>query len=74
MLRCFKLKPSRDPRKKSKKNGEIKMEDTFTYIRNEIGHSEETNDLNAYRTAGSQIDTQLIKNLLIVLNDMLLQL
>lgn len=30
-------------------------EDCFTYIRNEIGHSEDTNDLSLYQSLGSQI-------------------
>lgn len=64
------FKESRDPRKKAR--GEL--EDTFTYIRNEIGHCEETNDLLAYIHAGNQITNQLIKNMLIVLNDVINEL
>lgn len=67
------FQPSRDPRKKDK-NGKILDEDTFTYIRNEIGHCEETNDLIAYKQAGLQITNAQIKNLLIVLNDVILEL
>jgi len=38
-------------------------EDSFTFFRNEIGHSEETNDMNLYKTLGSQISSQYIKSL-----------
>ena len=62
-----KFQPSRDQTRKWK-------EDTFTYIRNEIGHCEKTNDLVAYKKAGSKINTQLIKKLLIVLNDVIMLL
>lgn len=57
--------------KKTRKEGENFEEDCFTYIRNEIGHSEETNDLNLYKELGSQIDQHLIKNLIIVINDII---
>jgi len=61
------FQPSRDPSRGWE-------EDTFTYIRNEIGHCEETNDLTAYKQAGSQITPYLIKNILIVLNDVIMLL
>ncbi|WP_195514808.1 hypothetical protein [Paraclostridium bifermentans] len=47
-------------------------EDCFTYIRNEIGHSEQSNDINLYKQLGSQITQRLIKNLLIVINDVII--
>lgn len=58
--------------KPTRKQGESYNEDCFTYIRNEIGHCEETNDLNLYKQLGNQITQQLIKNLIIVLNDIIL--
>lgn len=58
--------------KQTRKKGEEFEEDCFTYIRNEIGHSEETNDLNLYKQLGSQITQQLIKNLIIVINDVIM--
>jgi hypothetical protein len=58
--------------KPTRKEGENFDEDCFTYIRNEIGHSEETNDLNLYKQLGSQITQQLIKNLIIVINDVIM--
>lgn len=62
------FQPSRDSRKKDRD------EDTFTYIRNEIGHCEETNDFIAYKQAGQKITNALIKNILIVLNDVIMEL
>ena len=56
-----------------RKNKEFN-EDIFTYIRNEIGHSEETDDLELYENMGKQINNQLIKNLVHVLNDVINQL
>jgi len=58
--------------KPTRKEGENFDEDCFTYIRNEIGHSEETNNLNLYKQLGSQITQQLIKNLIIVINDVIM--
>lgn len=58
--------------KPTRKINENFEEDCFTYIRNEIGHSEDTNDLNLYKELGSQITQQLIKNLLIVINDIII--
>lgn len=58
--------------KKTRKKGQNFDEDYFTYKRNEIGHSEETNDLNLYRKLGSEIDQQTIKNLVIVINDVIM--
>lgn len=49
-------------------------EDCFTYIRNEIGHSEETNDLELYKSLGSQISQNLIRNLVLIINDVILEL
>ncbi|PSM56390.1 hypothetical protein C4L39_17960 [Clostridium diolis] len=48
-------------------------EDCFTYIRNEIGHSEETNDLELYKELGSNISQNLIKNLILIINDAILE-
>jgi len=62
------FQPSRDPRK----NG--RDEDRFTYIRNKIGHCEETDDFAAYKKLGSIITNQLIKKMLIVLNDVIMLL
>lgn len=58
--------------KPSRKEGSNFDEDCFTYIRNEIGHSEETNDLNLYKQLGSQITQKLIKDLIIVINDVII--
>lgn len=49
-------------------------EDIFTYIRNEIGHSEETNDLEMYKELGSNISQTMIKNLVLIINDVILEL
>lgn len=46
-------------------------EDMFTYIRNEIGHCEETNDFALYEKIGTQITGPLIKDLVSVLNDVI---
>ena len=59
---------------KSRKASRTWKEDNFTYIRNEIGHCEKTNDINAYKMAGLQVDLRLIKNLLTVLNDVMIEL
>ena len=59
---------------KSRKASRPWKEDKFTYIRNEIGHCEETNDVAAYKQAGSQITSDLIKNILLVLNDVIMEL
>lgn len=56
----------------TRKDGGNFNEDCFTYIRNQIGHSEETNDLNLYKQLGSQITQQLIKNLIRVINDIIM--
>lgn len=58
--------------KPTRKEGGNFDEDCFTYIRNEIGHSEETNDLNLYKQLGSQITQKLIKDLIIVINDVIM--
>lgn len=58
--------------KPTRKQGQNFDEDCFTYMRNEIGHCEETNDLNSYKQLGTQITQQLIKNLIIVLNDIII--
>lgn len=59
--------------KTTRKSGVSYDEDCFTYIRNEIGHSETTNDLNLYKNLGQQVDQQLIKNLVLVINDIILK-
>lgn len=48
-------------------------EDCFTYIRNQIGHSEETNDLKLYKQLGTNITPELIKKLLIIINDVIIE-
>lgn len=58
--------------KSSRKNA--KKEDSLTYLRNEIGHCEDTNDFNLYSQLGSQISDAVIKQILIVLNDVILEL
>lgn len=58
--------------KPSRKNG--KDEDSLTYLRNEIGHCEDTNDFNLYSQLGDQISDSVIKQILIVLNDVILEL
>lgn len=54
------------------KNG--KYEDSITYLRNEIGHCEETDDIETYKRLGSQINSFTIKNILIVINDVINEL
>ena len=46
-------------------------EDSITYLRNEIGHCEDFNDLSSYQRLGSTIKYSTIKNLLKVLSDVL---
>lgn len=58
--------------KDTRKEGKNFKEDCFTYIRNEIGHSEDYEDLNLYKNIGKQINQQLIKNLIIVINDVIM--
>ncbi len=58
--------------KPSRKDG--KDEDSLTYLRNEIGHCEDTNDFNLYSQLGNQISDYVIKQILIVLNDVILEL
>lgn len=57
---------------KTRRIGKNYKEDCFTYLRNEIGHCEESNDLNLYKELGSKITQQLIKNLIIVINDVIM--
>jgi hypothetical protein len=49
-------------------------EDYFTYIRNEIGHSEDTNDMELYTSLGKKITSRLIKQLVTVLNDVIIEM
>ncbi len=49
-------------------------EDSFTYLRNEIAHSEDTNDYNLYSKLGNDISNNTIKELIIILNDVILEL
>lgn len=57
---------------KLSKNG--KPEDTFTYIRNTIAHCENKDDFDEYMKVGSSITSRMIKNLLLVLNDVIMDL
>ncbi len=52
-------------------NKDGKSEDTLTNLRNKIAHCEQTNDLESYRTIGSQIPPAVIRILLKVLNDVI---
>lgn len=56
----------------TRRKGKNFDEDCFTYIRNEIGHCEETNDLNLYTQLGSTITQELIRQLVIVINDVIM--
>jgi hypothetical protein len=47
-------------------------EDTFTYMRNEIAHCEETDNLEEYEKLGENISGQIIKEMLRVINDLIL--
>lgn len=49
-------------------------EDYLTYLRNEIGHCEDTNDFELYATLGNQISDEVIKLIIKVLNDLILDL
>lgn len=60
------------PSTKPGKNG--KSEDLFTYTRNAIAHCEDKNDLNEYKRIGSQVTSKMIKDLLLVLNDVIMDL
>lgn len=57
------------------RNTKVKVsydEDSFTYFRNEIGHSEDTNDMEQYKSLGSQVSSQTIKKLVKVINDVII--
>ncbi|MEK5256602.1 hypothetical protein NST74_24340 [Paenibacillus sp. FSL F4-0125] len=58
----------------TRRKGHNFKEDSFTLLRNEIGHSEETNDLNLYESLGEKIDQSIIKKLILVLNDVIIKL
>lgn len=58
--------------KLSRKNG--KDEDSLTYLRNEISHAEDTNDFNLYSQLGTQITDFQIKQILMILNDVIIEL
>ncbi len=58
--------------KSSRKND--KNEDSLTYLRNEITHCEDTNDFNLYSQLGNQISDAVIKQIIIVLNDVIMEL
>lgn len=58
--------------KPSRKDG--KDEDSLTYLRNEISHAEDTNDYNLYTDLGTQITDFQIKQIIIVLNDVIMEL
>ncbi|MGD9567810.1 MAG: hypothetical protein AB7V48_05730 [Sedimentibacter sp.] len=58
--------------KPSRKNN--KKEDSMTYLRNEITHCEDTNDFNLYSQLGDQISDAVIKQIIIVLNDVIMEL
>lgn len=58
--------------KPSRKHG--KDEDDLTYLRNEISHAEDTNDLELYSKLGIEITDSKIKQIIIILNDVLLEL
>lgn len=46
-------------------------EDSFTYMRNEIGHCEQTNDLIKYNSLGNKITSHWIKKFVSVINDVI---
>jgi hypothetical protein len=58
--------------KSSRKND--KNEDSLTYLRNELTHCEDTNDFNLYSQLGNQISDSVIKQIIIVLNDVIMEL
>lgn len=58
--------------KPSRKNG--KVEDSLTYLRNEISHAEDTNDYNLYSHLGTEITDFQIKQIITVLNDVIMEL
>lgn len=61
--------------KKTRRDVKYKFcEDSFTYLRNELAHCESTNDLELYRKLGSDINNDLIRNMLVVLNDIIVEL
>lgn len=49
-------------------------EDNFTYLRNEIGHSEDTNNMELYKKLGSQVNMHTIKKLVCIINDVIITL
>ena len=57
------------PSRKSSKD-----EDSLTYLRNEIGHCEDTNDFELYSQLGTQIRDSVIKQTITVLNDVIMEL
>ncbi|MCI9978427.1 hypothetical protein JY742_20155 [Clostridioides difficile] len=58
--------------KQTRKQEQNFNEDCFTYLRNEIAHCEKTNNLNLYKQLGDKVTQQLIKNLIIVINDIII--
>ena len=60
-------------RKTRKKDREFE-EDSFTYLRNELAHCEETNDMILYLKLGSSITCQTIKQLARVINDVIIEM
>lgn len=58
--------------KKTRRPGKSFEEDSFTYMRNEIGHIENSDDIDLYKRMGKNIDQQTIKNLVCVLNDVIM--
>lgn len=60
--------------KPTRRKGQTFTEDNFTHLRNEIGHCEDTNDLNMYKGLGCQITDNTLRHLIKVLNDVISEL
>jgi len=58
--------------KPSRKDGIA--QDSLSYLRNEIGHCEDTNNFELYSQLGSQITDYDIKHIITVLNDVIMEL
>lgn len=57
----------------TRKENRTYSEDTFTYLRNQLGHAERTEDLELYTNLGEEVTTEKIIQLVKVINDYLVE-
>lgn len=58
----------------TRRTGKQYKEDSITYLRNQIGHCEDTNDINLYKQLGTSITCHTINDIITVLNDVIVKL